>query len=428
VTFGSRPGLVVLAASLVGCAGNEPKPRIDAVEPAQAYTDGDVRLTLTGAGFLPSFRLDPVSGERVATMEGFSGRVSCGSTWETLTDFGWVSPTQISANLDIQDPDDLAVGPCDVEIADPRGHKAVLPAGFFAMGLYTFDPVLTIVSPTADDPYAPNTKIHANVTAVDPPPGHMTALTWTYTEPGPSAESEGRRVTGICPFGPGSGQIDCTFDVTISAGLIPGTIVSLDITASDNAVPPNQARVDLSIKLSPRPSVSSVRPQTGGVAGGTNVVIVGSGFVPGSRAYFDNIPLIPDGGIVVDGQTITGYAPAHPAPGSVPVKVQSRLGVAWLASAFEYQPRPQIERIVPPSGTQDQEMRVQVFGTNFTRNTIIYLGQTLADATPLAAQSWQSATEIDGVVPGSRGQTTVWVFDAGNGWTRLLDGFSWIAP
>jgi hypothetical protein len=72
VTFGSRPGLVVLAASLVGCAGNEPKPRIDAVEPAQAYTDGDVRLTLTGAGFLPSFRLDPVSGERVATMEGFS--------------------------------------------------------------------------------------------------------------------------------------------------------------------------------------------------------------------------------------------------------------------------------------------------------------------------------------------------------------------
>jgi hypothetical protein len=110
------------------------------------------------------------------------------------------------------------------------------------------------------------------------------------------------------------------------------------------------------------------------------------------------------------------------------VKVQSRLGVASLESGFGYQPRPQIERIVPPSGTQDQETRVQVFGTNFTTKTIIYLGQTLADATSLAAQSWQGATEIDGVVPGSRGQTTVWAFDAGNGWTRLLDGFSWIAP
>jgi IPT/TIG domain len=428
VTPGPRTGFAVLAAALAGCAGSEPQPRIDAVEPAQAYTDGDIRLTLTGADFIPSFRLDPVSGERVATMDGFSGRVGNQPNWVPLTDFGWVDPTQISATLDIPDPDDLGVGPCDVEITDPRGHKALLPGGFFALGRHTFAPFVTLTSPSAGDLYTPGSIIHGDVTAVDQPPGLMTALTWTYTEPAADDGSQRAPVTTNCPFRPGAEEIDCTFDVTISSGLDPGMTVNLEIVAADDAVPPNQTSVDLPIRLSALPTVSSVTPQAGGVAGGTNVVILGSGFVAGSRAYFDDTPLIPDGGIVSnEGTIISGYTPAH-AAGPATVTVRSRLGLATSPTPYVYQLPPQIGSISPSYGTQGEDTPVQVFGSNFSSSTIIYIGQVWSAAVPLASASFVGETEITGVVRSSSGQATVWAFDPYDGWTNLPDGFFWIAP
>jgi hypothetical protein len=432
VTLVLRVGFAVFVAPLFGCAGNEPEPRIDAVDPAQAYTDRDLRLTLTGAGFLPSFRLDPVSGERVATMDGFSGRLGNEPIWAPLTNFGWVGPTQISASLELEDPDDLGVGPCNVEITDPRGHRAALPAGFLALGRDT-PPVVTVTSPEGNDLFAPGSAIHGIVSATDQAPGQMTALTWTYTEPPAVDGSQRDPVTTSCPFRPGPGEIECTFDVIISPGLAPGVTVDLSFLASDDARPPNQTSKDISIVLSQHPSVSGVTPQGGGVAGGINVVISGSGFVAGSRAYFDDIPLIPDGGIVVDPQTITGYTPAH-AAGTVPVTVQSRLGLATPNGTFQYQPPPTIESVIPSSGTQGQDTPVTIYGSNFSDTTIIFVGQTWATATALADQSLATVNQIPdhitGVVPGSSGLTRAWVwaFDPFNGWTRLPDPFSWTAP
>ena len=427
--IGPRAVFTACAAALVGCAGNEPQPRIDAVDPALAYTDRDIRLMLTGADFVPSFRLDPVSGERVATMEGFSGRVSNETNSAPLTDFGWVSPTRISAGLDIQDPDDLDVGPCNVEITDPRDHKAVLPAGFFSLGQYTFAPDLTVTSPAAGDLYTPGSSIHGEVTATDGPPGHLVALGWTYTEPPSHDGSQRDPVTGDCPSGLRSDRIDCAFDVIISPSLDPDMTVNLDIVALDDSVPPRQSSpVSVPINLSQRPTVSSVMPQSGGVAGGTNVVLRGSGFVAGSRAYFGDSLLVPDGGIVLNQETITGYTPAHSFAAAVPVTVRSRLGFATWAYKFQYQLPPQIRSIVPSCGKQDEHTPVKVYGANFTETTIIYLGQTLAGAASLVSASWLDAGEIDGFVPPGSGQAWVWAFDAANGWTRLSEQFSWIVP
>jgi hypothetical protein len=204
--------------------------------------------------------------------------------------------------------------------------------------------------------------------------------------------------------------------------------VNLNVVAQDDAVPPNQFSQDIPpIKLSERPTVSSVTPPSGGVAGGTNVLIQGSGFVAGSRVYFGNSLLIPDGGILVNAGTITGYTPSHIA-GSAPVIVQSRLGFAEWDRKFEYHLPPQIASISPSVGMQGEDTQVQVRGTHFTTVTIIYLGQTLASARPLARTSWQSDEEIRGVVPSSSGQATVWAFDVNNGWTSLPNGFSWIVP
>jgi hypothetical protein len=426
VTLGPRAVLAGCAAALVGCAG-EPQPRIDAIDPAQAYTDRDMRLMLIGSDFIPSFRLDPVSGERVAIMEGFSGRVGSDPNWEPLTNFGWVSPTQISAGLARDDAEDLPVRLCDVEITDPRGRQAVLQGRFSALGRDP-PPTLTFTSPVGGEIYAPGSSIHASVTATDKPPGHLTELTWTYTEPSAEDGSQRQPVTGFCPCEPGSDHIDCAFDVTISTDLDPNMTVNLNMVAQDDAVPPNQISQDIPpIRLSERPTVSSVTPPSGGVAGGTNVLIQGSGFVAGSRVYFGNSLLIPDGGIWVNAGTITGYTPAHIA-GSASVIVQSRLGFAEWNHKFDYHLPPQIASISPSFGIQGEDTQVQVLGTNFTTATIIYLGQTLAGARPLARTSWQSDEEIRGVVPSSSGQATVWAFDVNNGWTSLPNGFSWIVP
>jgi len=430
VPIGPRAGFAFCAAALVGCAGNEPHPRIDAVDPAQAYTDRNIWLTLTGADFIPSFRIDPGSGARVATMEGFSGRIGSEPNWEPLTYFGWIGPTQISVGLLKEDAEDLPLVPCDVEITDPRGRVAVLRAGFLGLGAQA-PPLVTVTSPTIGPIYVPGTTIHAVVTATTSPPGQMTALTWIYTEPKAANGTQRQPVTASCPSRPGAASIDCAFDVTVSSNLSAGMTVNLDITALNDAVPPdNQTVKHFSIGLTPRPTVSLVTPQFGGVAGGTNVVIQGSGFEAGeagSRAYFGTSLLIPNGGIVVNNETISGYAPAHDE-GFVAVTVQSRLGWAYWDQKFEYRPWPQISSITPALGLQGEDTPVRVAGANFTKTTIIYLGQALANAVALTGVTLATDIEIDGVVPPGSGQVTVWAFDPDNGWTSLPNGFSWIEP
>ena len=424
--LGPRAGFLVCAAALVGCAGEEPHPRIDSVAPAQAYTDRDFWLTLTGADFVPSFRIDPGSGARVAMMDGFSGRIGGAPSWERLANFGWIGLTQISAGLAKDHAEDLPIGPCDVEITDPRGHVAVLRGGFVALGLQPA-PVVKVTSPTIGPTYVPGTTIHAVVNATTPPPGHMTALTWTYTEPKASDGTLRDPVSAACPFPPGATSIDCAFDVTVSSNLSAGMTVTLDITAVNDAPSNNRTFDPHPIILTSRPTVSLVRPQFGGVAGGTNVVIQGSGFVDGTRVYFGTDLLIPDGGIIVSQETISGYTPAHIA-GQVPVTVQSRLGFASWDQKFEYQLAPHIGSIDPETGREGEETQVRVLGTNFSKTTIIFLGHALDSAVALTGARFASDTEIDGIVPPGSGQATVWAFDANNGWTSLPNGFSWIAP
>ena len=429
-----RAGFAVCTAALVGCAGNEPHPRIDSVAPAKAFTNRDLWLTLTGADFVPSFRIDPESGARVATMDGFSGRIGREQTWRQLTDFGWIGLTQISAGLEKEQAEDLLGGPCDVEITDPRGHVAVLREGFYNAGTEQA-PVVTVTSPTVGTICVPGGTFTAVVNAAIQPPGHMTALTWKYTEPMASDGTQRDPVTGACPFLPDAASVDCVFDVTVSSNLNAGLTVTLEITAVDDAPSDNETDRPVPIHLSARPTVSSVAPKYGGVDGGTNVVIQGSGFIPGTRVYFGTDLLIPNGGIIVDRQTISGYTPAHvkgpvPVKYSVPVTVRSDLGFASWDQKFEYQPSPRILSIDPAFGQEGEETQVQIRGSNFTTNTIIYLGHDLANAVALAGANFANDTEIDGVVPPGSGQVTVWALDPNTGWSSLLEpnGFSWNAP
>ena len=349
-----------------------------------------------------------------------------------LTDFGWVSPTQISADLDIQDPDDFAAGPCDVEITDPRGHRAALATGFSSLGQYAFAPVLTVTSPAAGDLYAPGSTIHGEVTATDGPPGHLATLSWTYTEPPSENGSQRDPVTGNCPSGLRSDRIDCTFDVTISPDLDPGMTVNLSIVALDDSVPPNQSSpVERSHQPEPAPhrvlGHTAVRRRGGrnqcgdpriGFACREPRLLRTSDPTTCSSPMAASVGRQPDHHRLHAGAFFRGRGPRDGAvsPGLRP------LGRASFSTSFRHRygplPRPQVHQARRSRSTARISPRLP-------SSTWVKPWRALL---ALASATWIGAGEIDGVVPPGNGQATVWAFDSANGWTSLPDGFTWIAP
>jgi len=163
------------------------------------------------------------------------------------------------------------------------------------------------------------------------------------------------------------------------------------------------------------------------VAGGTDLVIRGAGFFPGSKAYVGGVPLLPDGGVTMNPQTIFGRTPPH-TEGPVSVVVRTPIGEAPLTGVFQYAQPPQIEAILPEVGDPDGATPFRVRGHGFTDQTLIFFGESLVQGVPSEEQRVVSDIEISGSAPAGRGRTSVWAFDPDLGWSRLPDGFGWSMP
>jgi hypothetical protein len=175
-----------------------------------------------------------------------------------------------------------------------------------------------------------------------------------------------------------------------------------------------------------------VSPARGGTAGGTEVVVRGSGFLAGSRVFFGRGLLQPQGGIRLDDQTITGRTPAH-AEGGALVRVETPLGDARPLEGetlFEFSPPPVVRTLAPAVASAAGGTALQVTGEHFTADTRLLAGPSLRSAVPLAGQSVVSATEIRGItLPGASGvRMTVFAVDPNTGWGALPDGLDVQAP
>lgn len=334
MTLGARAGLAFLATALIGCEADEPLPKLKVLQPDRAYCDHDVRLSITGLNLMPSFRIDPSTDERVAIMEGFSGRIGRAPTWAPLTLFGWLGPTQISATLGREAAEDLyrtpSDRPFDLEITDPRGRKAILLGAFTALGPDKESPVITLTSPGSGRLYCPGGTLHVQCEVADAAPGYLTSITWSLDGTLP----ERNLLNGHCPFEAGASKANCAFDLSIDKELDPNEPIKLVVSATDNAK--NTSSFESLVSLSEPPTVKSVSPNVSPTSGGTDVIITGTGFDSDSRAYFGDSLLYPNGGMVLErGTIISGYTPAH-AEGEVTVKVVSRLGEVLLAEPFIY--------------------------------------------------------------------------------------------
>jgi hypothetical protein len=418
-----HPGCLCLYAGLaVGC--ENPHPSLSGVSPGQAYSGQDVSLTIAGENFVPATVLDPDQGRRIATSDGFRIRIGDGTSWWQLDDVAWLSTSEMTASFAGSMTEGFPPGALDVELVDPRGQRAVLSRGFVELGPDLTPPVVAFDSPAPDAAFAPGMLLRGHFTAADVAPGKLGALEWTYYENGRPVTDSG----GDCRTLPGVAGAGCTFQAQISSALRAGDGVTIVARAYDDADPANLAELPRSFVLHARPAIESAIPPFGGTMGGTDVVIKGSGFVPGATVTVDGVLLFPDGGIYVDPTTLSGHIPAARRPSDeawVALAIHSPLGDSKLAAGFHYLPTPQIQTIAPTSASAGAT--ITIGGNHFSDHTCVYFGTALATATRICQPDLVSRTDTAIVLhaPDGRGTATVWVYDDNLGYTELPNAFTW---
>jgi hypothetical protein len=411
-------GLASLLAPAAGCESSPPDPRISGIEPARAYSDRPLRVLLKGSGLLPAYRIDVATGQRTGDASGFSGQVGTGTDPAVpLRDFTWRDPDELSATLD----PGLPAGRYAVLVTDPRGARGELPDAFQSLGSDEQGPAIVIERPAAAAPMAPGGRLSGRLLVSDD--SQVSRVDWRLA--GPMAPL----ATGSCPVAPGPTVVSCDFDLTIPATLAAGDLLELTVTAADASPMVNAGSATRSFTLRAPPAVTAVKPTRGGTAGGSEVVVRGAGFLPGSRVYFGRALLQPDGGIRLDDETITGRTPPHPR-GYAVVRAATPLGEARVDTLFEFLPPPAVLSVEPAMATSAGGTLLRVTGENFGTSTRILIGRSLRAATPLSTQSRVSETVIEGVVaprgvaPGGALDARVSVFavDPSAGWGALPDG------
>jgi hypothetical protein len=406
---------LVCALCVVGCEAGAPGPTVSHVKPSRGYTDRPLRLRIEGDGFQPSFRIDQASGVRQADVSRFSGRVGGGSTTAVLLhDFDWLDPDTMSAWMDPH----LSPGWQPLQLTDPRGQTTIQQMAFFSLGDDTQPPLVELQRPAADATVGPGVTVDVTATASDAEPGTLQSLV--------VEASAGTQllVRQTCRLEQNDTQARCDLSLRIPDTVALGDQLTLQAVATDRAARPNHATALRMLTLVGPPAVASVDPTIGGTAGGTELVIKGSGFTADTHVSIGDLLLLPHGGTLLDEHTITGRAPAH-IEGPATVLVRNAVGPAQLVNAFTYRPPPQITSITPEIGVPEGGTPVRVRGKGFTISTQIYFGDTLVSARLCPDPKFVDEQEIDGVAPQGSGHTSVWAFDPTLGWSRLTDGFGW---
>jgi hypothetical protein len=405
---------LLCAGQIVGCAN--PQPTLTRVDPAQADSESDVWLTVEGDRFVPSATVDPVSGARSSSMDGFHLRIGAGGSWGELENLAWLDVGHLKAELSREVGLGLPAGvPLDVELIDPRGQRATLGAGFTELGPDSTPPTLVFTSPSPRTPVIAGMDLGGTIVATD---AHdVISLSWTYSEGGAA------RISNKCVP-----ALPCPFEAKVSKTLKPGDVIRIDADATDGSAQHNLGHAELAFTLLPLPLIAGMQPKRGGTAGGTDVVITGTGLLPGTRASVGGVDLFPNGGIVsADGSSLSGHMPAHPA-GNATVSLQT-YGVPSAGSVvFEYADPPQILSIEPDGGSAAGGTPVSIVGQSFSAATTIFFGSTFQTALPLREPHLTGNTIVGFTPPGPAGATTLWAFDDALGFSALPAAFTWRTP
>ncbi|WP_067468697.1 IPT/TIG domain-containing protein, partial [Nocardia amamiensis] len=153
------------------------------------------------------------------------------------------------------------------------------------------------------------------------------------------------------------------------------------------------------------PTITSIVPNSGPLAGGNTVTLTGTNFTGASAVTFGSTPATSF--TVVSGTQISAVVPAR-AAGSVQVTVTT-VGGASNGVVYTYVAAPTLSSIVPNSGPAAGGNTVTLTGTNFTGASAVTFGTTAATSFTVV-----SGTQISAVVPArAAGTAAVTVTTAG---------------
>ncbi len=146
------------------------------------------------------------------------------------------------------------------------------------------------------------------------------------------------------------------------------------------------------------PVLTAIAPTSGSTAGGTSIVLTGTGFTGATAVRFGTtaVPFILD-----SATQITATAPA--GTGTVTVTVTTPGGTS-NGRTYTYNVAPTLSSVAPTSGTSAGGTSVVLTGTGFTGATAVRFGATAATSFTV-----DSSTQITAVAPAGTDATSVTV-------------------
>ena len=174
------------------------------------------------------------------------------------------------------------------------------------------------------------------------------------------------------------------------------------------------------------PTVTGLTPTSGPIAGGTSVVITGTGFTNGSTVSFGGTAATTV--TFTSATSLTAVSPAH-AAGPVFVTVTTTGGTSPTSAAgtFTYlaTTAPTVTGLTPTSGPTAGGTSVVITGTNFTNGSTVSFGGTAATSV-----TFTSATSLTAVSPAhAAGSVFVTVTTTGGtSPTSAAGTFTFVAP
>lgn len=173
----------------------------------------------------------------------------------------------------------------------------------------------------------------------------------------------------------------------------------------------------------PAPTVTSISPASGSMAGGTPVTITGTNFSTGATVTIGGAACTSP--LVVNATTITCTTGAR-AAGTVNVVVtnpdtQTGTGV----SLYTYlQPAPGVSGVAPATGPTAGGTTIAINGTGFLPGASITVGGVACDDTTLVGSTQLTCT----TAPGAAGPVNVVVTNPGSAPGTLPNGFTYVDP
>ncbi|MBB5048945.1 hypothetical protein HNR60_003716 [Rhodopseudomonas rhenobacensis] len=408
----TTPGGTGTGAGLYTYAGT---PTVAAISPSAGPTAGGTAVTITGSNF---------TGATAVSIGG-----------SAATGFAVVNSTTITATTPAH-----AAGTVDVAVTTPGGTGT-------GAGLYTYNavPVVTAIAPTSG-PAAGGTAVTitgsnftgatavtiggtaaTGVTVVSATtitattPAHAAGVvSVAVTTPGGTGTGAGLYTYAAPPtvtsIAPNSGSINGGTAVTITGSNFTGatavtiggaaaTGVTVVSATTITATTPAHAAgvVDVAVTTpvgtgtgaglytyAGAPTVTSISPNSGSIAGGTTVTITGSNFIGVTGVTFGGIAA--SSFTVVNPTTITAVVPPHGA-GPVDVAVITSSGSGSSGpGAFVYAPQPSVASVSPSSGPSSGGTAVTITGSNFIGVTGVSFGGAAATAVTVVSATSLTAT------------------------------------